>query len=456
MPSRRRFLATCVGGIGTLAGCLTSAPDPRDRTTTASPGRGTTETETSTPGDDTDRPTRTPRDTKPIDVAGTWPQVGFEAGHGGVTDATGVPDDGDAYWNFRRVRSGPPVLSDGRLFHHGLLNVGERETATPTPTPSTETARSLDGRPGLFCRDARDGRVLWTRELDARGMSPAVTAGRVLVSGDGFVAAYRASDGRRLWQRDLGNRGASSPTVVGGTAFVATQIIRRSDRKPDVRAYRVADGGRRWSAESPMWQADLAATGDTVIALSSRFQVGSVLTARSLADGSEQWSVDIDDDGIPLGPFVAGGTVYVAPDDDGVYAFDLANGERRWHYEAETPNTVGVAASADEAYLVDDGRLLAVDPDDGAERWTVTSAGDRGYRGVPAVGADAIYLDRGGFPADFVALSRSDGAERWSVTLPETTVEGDMVTSGLAAQPIVAEGAVYAYAEDGLYAFGPR
>lgn len=449
-PTRRRFLAAGAGACAVFAGCSN-----RDAPTDA-PSDSPTDTAPPTPADeDGERPTATPRNPTPVDVRGAWPQAGFDPGHAGVTDATGVPDGGEAHWHLRRVRSGPPVLSDGRLFHYGLLGADERGSPTLTQTPPTGTSQPLDGRPGLFCRDARDGRGLWTRAVAYRGSQPTVAGDLVLVGGDGVVAAYRVDDGRERWRRDLGSRRATVTTAIGGTALVSTGLGHRYARRPDVRAYGVADGTPRWKRPSPLWEADLAAAGDTAFALSSQFQVGSVLTARSLADGDERWSVDLDDSGIPLGPFAAGGTVYVAPDDDGVHAFDAAEGSRRWQYDAATANTVGLAASAETAYLVDDGRLVAVDAADGTERWSVSTSGGRGYADIPAVGADTVYLENWGFPADLVALSRSDGRERWSYTLPETVVGGDAVTSGLAAQPAVADGAVYAYAEDGLYAFGP-
>lgn len=453
MPSTRRtFLAVGGGALAGLAGCTNR------NASTDSPSRSPSETGAPTPSpEDGDRPTQTPRDPKPLDVGGAWPQRGFDAGHAGVTDATGVPTDGEAYWHLKRIRSGPAVLADGRLFHYAKLGTDPSGTPTVTRTRATPggTAHHVYGEPALFARDASDGRILWTREVPYRGGWPPVADGHVVVAGKGVVAAFRTSDGREAWRHDLGERQATASTAIDGTVLVSTQFVREGARDPDVRAYRATDGGQRWKRPSPKWQASLAAVGDTVLALSSQFQIGSVLTARSLTDGSERWRVELDDNGIPGGPLIAGGTAYVAPDDDGVYAFDLSDGAERWHYEAATTNRVGAAASDDEAYLVDDGRLAAVAAADGSERWSVSSDGDRRYRGTPAVGQDTIYLEKGGLPADFVALARSDGSERWRYRLPETTVEGDMVMSGLAAQPTVADGAVYAYAVDGLYAFGP-
>jgi len=457
MPSRRALLTAVGGGLAALAGCTggettpVGGSSPTGTDVTTPPG---TATGSPTTGDD--RPTRTLREPSPLDASGAWPQEGFDAGHGGVTPAVGVPGSADVYWRLPRARSGPAVLADGRLFHVG--DVGEDPSGSPTVTRThggTGTASPDGGRRALFCRRAGDGRRLWTRTLGVRQRWPTVAGERVIVGGDGVLAAIRARDGGEVWRQDLGGRTATASTVVGGRVVVSTEVAGAGDRDPDVRAYDATDGTRRWSRPSSLRQAAVAASRDTVVSLSAAFRVGSVLTARALEDGSERWSIELDDSGIPAGPYVAGGVAYVAPDDDGVHAFDLVDGRRRWHYDAETSNVVGVAASPDSAYLVDRGRLAVLGAADGAERWARSPAGGAGYAGRPAVDDGTIYLERAGFPAAVVALSRADGGERWSYTLPEAVVDGDMVTSGLAARPTVAGGAVFAFAEDGLYAFGP-
>lgn len=448
-PSRRTFLAASAGAIAALGGCANAGPTP------GTEPRPSTDAGVPTPKDG-GRPTQTPRDPRPLDAAGAWPQHGFGPGHAGVSPATGVPTDGEPYWHLRRIRSGPAVLADGRLFHYGETGADTSGAPTVTRTRASPhgTAHPVYGEPALFGRGASDGDVLWTLPTEYRGGHPATAGDLVLTAGRGFLGAYRTSDASEAWRVDLGGRVASTPTVAGGTALISTRRAGPGDDDADVRAYRASDGARRWEQSSPMGAGGLAVEDDTVAVLSSEFRVGSVLTGRSLADGSEVWRVELDG-GLVSGPVVAGGTVYVSPDDAGVLAFDLDGGTERWTATAETPNRVGVAADADTAFLVDDTRLRALDAGDGAERWSVAADGGRRYGGVPAVGREAIYLERRGFPADFVALSRSDGSERWAFTLPEQVVEGDMVMSGLASQPVVADGAVYAHAADGLYAFGP-
>lgn len=197
----------------------------------------------------------------------------------------------------------------------------------------------------------------------------------------------------------------------------------------------------------------MAASGDTVYSLSAEFQVGTVLTARALADGSGLWSVEFDDNGIPAGPIVSGETVYVAPDNEGVFALATTNGDQHWHYEGETSNIVNVAASDSTAYLLDEGMLRVFEATSGNERWAVSVGGEENVSWpAPGVDRETIYLGSGGFPSHLLALSRSDGSERWRHQFPSVTIT-DYVTSGLQSQPTVVDGAVYSNTADGLYAF---
>lgn len=271
----------------------------------------------------------------------------------------------------------------------------------------------------------------------------------MVVGGKGFLAAYRTGDGRRAWHRDVGDRVGTAWAALDGTVPVSTEFVREGDRAADVRADRVADGEPQWTRDSPRWQARIAAADDVVVSLSPEFQVGTAITARRLRDGRDGWSHELDDNGIPDRPVAAGGIAYVAPDNGGVHAFGAADGTRRWHYPAATPNVVGVAAAEDVAYITDDGALRVLDAATGRERWSTSPNSEAGYRGVPAVGESSVYLERGNVPSTFVARSRADGRDRWGHRLPETTV-GDVVTSGLEAQPAVVDGAVIAYAADVL------
>lgn len=429
MPSRRSVLAAGGAGVASLAGCRALRP-------------GGSQTETPSP-------------TAGLSVTGAWPQGGSDAGHRGVVDAAGVPNDGAVHWQLERHRSGPAVVADDKLFHVG--RVGEPEACHGFgKAPSSSPTESADGHEALFCRDVADGTVRWTRRVSPSSSWPVVAGGNVMTAGQGFVTAFRADDGQRVWTHDIGDRFGTARAATDGRLLVSTQFVRQGDRAADVRAYRVGDGELHWTGDSHRWEAHIAASPNVVISLSPTFQVGTVVTARRMTDGSHLWSVKLDDNGLPSWPVVAGDTAYVVPDDGGLHAFDIHTGTRRWHYEASTSNWVGLAVTADEVFLTDDGVLRVLAADTGTEQWSASTGGDAGYQGQPAVGSEAVYLSRGMSPTDLVVLSRSDGHELWSHPFPMVTVECDLYTSGLAAQPAVVGGALFAYAADGLYAFGPE
>lgn len=409
--SRRRFLSESgtVVAVG-LAGCLeASSVEPTD---TGASARQHPESQKET----------------------AWPQKGYDPGHSGVTTATGVPVDGDVDWRVSHKRTGDPVVAAGKVFYYDYLE------------------ENPDGTRRIVCRDASDGKVEWARPMEAVG-TPVVADECVVAAGRNGIVGFRTSDGAEQWRHELDTRTARASTVIDGTVIVSTQILRKNNRKADVRAYRVADGTRRWKRSSPKWQATVAASGDTVFSLSAEFQVGTVLTARDLADGSELWSVEFDDNGIPAGPVVSGETVYVAPDNEGVFALATTTGDLRWQYEGETSNVVNHAASDATAYLLDEGMLRVYDAISGNERWSVSVGKNSRVSGpAPGVGSETIYLGTGGFPAHLLALSRTDGSERWRHQFPDVTIT-DYVTSGLRSQPTIVDGTVYANTADGLYAF---
>jgi len=439
MPSRRDLLAGSAGALAALAGCINEPP--------GSPG-------TPTGSYDGDRPTATSRDPEPLDVTGEWPQRGGGPGHDGVTDVTATPDAGRVYWHIRRVRSGPAALGDGRLFHYAKLaeNRGGQPTRTRTRPPDAGTAHPVDGVPYLVAREPSEGRIDWATELpDLATGWPAVGDGLVVASTGRSVGAYDANDGAEWWRHDLGDRPVGEPTVAGDTVVVPLSGVVDGGsgemiHEPMVRAYSLDDGGERWTTSMPARGLGLAVGDDTVVVVSHDFDASGAVLGLSLADGGERWRRELSE-GFLDAPVVADEAVYVAGNDDTVRALSLADGSERWSRQEAGED---VAATADAVY-VGGSTLTALDAADGTERWSVES--DEGSFTAPAVGGDTVYA--GGNWVDMTALDAADGTERWSHSFPTQTVEGDMVMKGLAAQPTVVQGGVFAFAFDGLYAFGP-
>jgi outer membrane protein assembly factor BamB len=452
MPSRRRVLEATGVGFALLAGCIgtESTPEGTDPPTAPAPTPG------SPGGTNEPRPTATARDSDPLDVSGAWSQYGFGPTRSGFApDATGVPADASTYWHLRRIRSGPPVLADGMLYHHAKLgeDTSGRSTLTRTRTEES-TAHPVFGVPYLLARDASDGSIEWQRRLPERFVGWPAVAGDTLVNPTrNTLMGLDAGDGRLRWSHDV--EGLHTPAVTGDTVVLPRNGLRDGQsgekvREGQVRAYAHADGTHRWTVPMPKRANSLAVADGTVVVVSGGWDGTGVVLGLSLADGSERWRKEISGDSFE-GPVISGGTAYVSSNDDRLHALSVADGSGQWARRIDRSG--GLAAGGGSVYLA--GRtMVALHEDDGSTRWRVDGEG-YGWFVTPAVGDGVVYTGTRREENGVLALDAGDGSERWSQRMPLTVVEGDVYTAGLERQPTVADGAVYAPAVDGLYAFGP-
>jgi outer membrane protein assembly factor BamB len=341
--------------------------------------------------------------------------------------------------------------------------IGANPTAPPTVTRTRDepvgTAHSVYGQPALFARDASEGTINWTLPIESLGVHwPATDDGRVFVSTGDAVRAVDARTGTTAWRVDLDDRSVGPPTVARGRAVVPIHGVVSGEEyveEPAIVGYDVATGKRRWSVQPPKRHSRIAVAERTVFALTGDFQASGVVLALSLADGSERWRVDVSG-GFFVEPAIADGAVLVGADDR-LLALETDDGSERWSVDVHNVN--GVAATASTA-VAGGSSLHAVSLADGSERWTMPYPQDDGDGSgsyvTPAIGGDTVYAGTDGFPGQLLALAIESGEEHWTASFPETVVDGDMVVAGLAAQPTVADGAIYAPAFDGLYAFGPE
>jgi outer membrane protein assembly factor BamB len=408
VPSRRRLLAALSAGAAGLAGCVgfdDAVPDTKEPETV------------------------TPRDPKPLDVTGAWPRRRNDPAATGITDVTGVAD-ATTYWQLRRLESGPAVVAGDRLFHLAELSERpERRTVTATmEEDATYIQRS--GVPHLVARDAATGERRWIQQLDGPAAGwPAVADGTVVAGVNGHLLAADAESGNVRWEQDLGDRVVRDPTIADATVYVPTN--------ESIRAYVLADGTRRWETSVSEWTDGVAVAGDTVYATTTEGDA----YALDAATGTERWRVDtVGEAAHP--PTVAGDTLFVGGSAGEGAAHAIADGSVRWE-RTVGPNGWG------------GGAVHALARSDGSERWRHDTGGE-GAVVLPSVADGTVYAGtRGPYEPSLFALGLRAGEEEWSVSLPRTTVEGDIVDGGLAAPPAVVDGAVYAYAVDGLYAIGP-
>jgi outer membrane protein assembly factor BamB len=104
-----------------------------------------------------------------------------------------------------------------------------------------------DNISGVLALDPSDGRVLWEAGTDVfTATSPVADRGVVYVNGlNGVgVTALRASDGAVLWRAETDSGEGGSPAVSGDAVFVAMSPC------PDVHRFRRSDGAEIWHPEN--------------------------------------------------------------------------------------------------------------------------------------------------------------------------------------------------------------
>ncbi|MEZ5643908.1 MAG: outer membrane protein assembly factor BamB [Burkholderiaceae bacterium] len=178
---------------------------------------------------------------------------------------------------------------------------------------------------------------VWSLQMGDTGplMQPAVAAGRVaLVARNGSVALVDGSTGRQQWRIEVGAPLATGAGTDGNTVAVITQTN-------DLVALR--DGAERWRIRLP---------------------------ARSFTP-----------------PLVAGERVFVLLGDRSVVAFDGTTGGRLWGQRARADALVlgqaGVLLPVGNTLVIGiSGRLVGLDPLNGALRWDAPLAVARGANEV--------------------------------------------------------------------------
>lgn len=257
----------------------------------------------------------------------------------------------------------------------------------------------------------------------AEGCGPAETLPlpeRTVVEGAGLLVALDPATGERSQQISINGDQIGAPTIDDGVAYVAGTT---GDAPPAVLAVDLDSGQElwRWSAgQLDRWASPVLAK-DVVIA--------GTLDGRVIAidrdDGTQRWSVDVGESfgGPPLA--VAGNAVVAGAELPGsVTVLDTTTGEERWRVD---DLGVGTQTTVSEdlvvATIYDDneaGRVIAWDPADGQQRWSVDIP--RGLLSPPVVVGDLVVVSgaRTSGDAAMTGLDVDSGEQRWEAPLPGT------------------------------------
>lgn len=328
-----------------------------------------------------------------------------------------------------RRRALQSLAATGSLLVAGCL--GERTTPTPaderSPTDGAPTAtpRTADGPWPMFGGDA--GNRGYTRT----GTGPGATA----------TVAWRFDGGTPTLN--------ASPVYVDGTVYTGA-----SGDPGGIFAVDPETGEQRWGVEPAGYVTSAPAVVDDTLYVGTW---GQRFYALDTADGTERWSVQLEHRFGEASPTVVGDTVYVAtngygplvvsgPDDEeqfeaaAIVAFDAATGNERWRYDAfgeKDRFSSSPAADANRVYIgAEDGKLYALDRQDGTVSWTRSIAGHPDPD--PAVVDDTVYYasiyDDDDTPGRLWALASATGETRWSYDVADISIR---------TSPAIADDTVY-------------
>jgi len=379
-PTRRQYLlAAGASGVAMLSGCSSGGDDG------SGDGNGSGQDENGDSGGD----------------GGTNGENGDGSGQGQNGDGT---DDGD---------SGGGSSSG---FTPWISQYGgpQKTRATPDPTPAD-----------LESKTSYDGRV---------GNTVAVTDAGVFTLGSvSIVSRVDPSTGETEFSR--------SPPV-GEALFVQNGIVVCGERRGGGRlaGLDAETGERAWLVEP----------GGTIVPFPAGDGIGyagSHIGVLDPASGDTRWDRDrslLSSDQRQGTPNYSFRLVAAHPESDtafaytgsgeseGIGAYDLTNGERRWKNDGSAyanSRPIPVAVRDDTVYVSrtssSTGQLLALDRTTGDERWTV----DRSLTGSHAafaVDGDGIYIANGSSindNASVFALDPADGSEQWSTPVSSNTAE---------------------------------
>ena len=315
----------------------------------------------------------------------------------------------------------------------------------------------------FYALNAHSGAIEWaTTELEDNGPTAAVYEDdRVLFNTESCTLfALDARTGKRLWLRRLGDPTLAQIAVADGLVFASHP----GDGGQELSAYKVTTGEPVWSSSI---DAELLASpvvaGEAVYVST----LGGVLYKFTRTTGHRQWARALR---ATTAPWVVGDELYVARRDGDreqqiVVAADTGkvvreHAKSRGSYTDDVPTSIGAFGDTNNfwkqvwtfegsrpvvdrgvRYVAMGGDVLASDATTGDPLWTRHYAGaDANARSIGSValaGSELVISTRDG---KLFGLDVDTGYTLWSYDLAKRVV----------AEPVIAEGWVYATTDDGF------
>ena len=283
-------------------------------------------------------------------------------------------------------------------------------------------------------------------------------------SRDGIVAAAVVpaawpSSAVRAWQVDVGE-GYASPVVAGGRVFIHS----RRDPNEVVTAIDLATGEVAWQHSYPAaFQKNQYATqmakgpnSTPLVAGTRLFTLGvtGVLSAWNLADGTLAWrqdySASIDTSqlfcGTAMSPLIEGGSLIVQVGSDvhggRVLALDPATGTQRWGWTGPGPGYASplavTIAGVRQLITLTNGSVIGLNAATGALLWSVPFP-DEWHENIASPVWTGAHVVVSGTRQGTHAYSVTTAGGKWTASQAWKNAEVTMYTSS----PVVADGRIY-------------
>ena len=285
------------------------------------------------------------------------------------------------------------------------------------PAGGERVVYAVSGAGVVYAFDARSGDRRWRaktlRDDAEQPPTPTVAGGTVFVAAND-LHAFDASTGRRAWQASVpGGAVAAAPAVRGNVVLAPGSDGRLA-------AFDTVTGIERWTAEiaTGLGLATGAPkpVGDVAIVTTDRGDVAVV----DLTTGDRHWRTTLSGGTEPETPAVAEGTLLVRTA-TALVALDPATGERVWRFDPPATLSTSPTVDGERAFVgTTTGELIALDRRAGEPAWSRT-IGDGPVR-EPAVAGGTVYV---GAAKTLRAVTARDGTERWSLDLP-TRIDGEL------------------------------
>lgn len=305
------------------------------------------------------------------------------------------------------------------------------------PAFTNGTIFAADAKGRISAIDKNTGKTLWHVNTKNPITSSLAASDSLVYAGTGSakILALQQTDGKIKWQKDLVNDVLATPLAVDNMVVTKTE-------SGQLNAFAAENGKLLWKysqeepplilrgSSSPKYADGLVITGfasGEIVALDS--DTGLLKWRQTVAEPTGSFPVERMVD-IAADPIIYNGVIFAATFQGKLAAINLNNGEVLWKTNASTYE--GLAVNKNKVFISDaQDNVIAYDKDTGEKIWEQKSLTNRSLTGPAVIDNAVVVGDMEGY-LHFMNVENGNFIARIKVD-----------SSGLLAQPIVKDNALY-------------